>query len=189
MPPRRNESLVDLLLEVQGLDRVPRAGWLLRGVADAESVAEHSFHVALLVWTLGAQVPDLDVARAVSIALLHDLAELRLGDLPLTASDYLPPGAKHAAERTAFADLAAPAGERAVALFAEYEAAASREARFVHACDKLQLMLKVTVYESWGTGALAEFWANPDNFPPSEFAPVDAVLAELRKRRETSRRA
>ena len=177
-----NGSLLELLLEVETLDRVPRAGWLLRGVADGESVAEHSFHVALLVWTLGVEVAGLDVGRAVAMALVHDLAELRFGDLPRTASRYLPRAAKHEAERAAFADLTAPAGPRAAEHFAEYQTGETREARFVRACDKLQLLLKVTVYQSWGAGALAEFWANPDNFPAPEFAPVDALLAALRAR-------
>ena len=33
-------------------------------------------------------------------------------------------------------------------------------------------MLKVAVYESWGTGALAEFWENPDNFPGGDIEVV-----------------
>jgi len=57
------------------------------------------------------------------------------------------------------------------------------EARLVKACDKLQLMLKVAVYERWGTGALAEFWDNPDNFPDGGFAVVQELFEELRQRR------
>ena len=180
-----NASLLDLLLEAQALDRVPRAGYALRGVADPESVAEHSYQVALAVWTLAPRVAGLDAARAVAIALLHDLAEVRTGDLPRNAARYLPPGAKQAAERAAFAELAAPAGARAAALFEEYLAASTPEARFVRACDKLQLMVKVLVYERWGSGALAEFWDHPANFPDeTEFPLFGELVAELRSRRE-----
>ena len=38
-----NENLLDVLLELQALDRVPRMGYLLRGVSDPESIAEHSW--------------------------------------------------------------------------------------------------------------------------------------------------
>lgn len=179
-----NPTLLDLLLEAQALDRVQRAGYALRGVARPESVAEHSYHVALAVWTLAPQAAGLDAARAVAIALLHDLAEVRTGDLPRTAARYLPAGAKSAAERAAFAELAAPAGERASLLFEEYLAASSPEARFVRACDKLQLMVKVLAYERWGSGALAEFWSNPANFPDTGEFPLFAdLVAELRARR------
>lgn len=180
---RSNESLLDLLLELQVLDRIPRSGFVLRGVAEPESVTEHSWHVLFMVWTLGGRVPDLDVARAMEIALVHDLAELRVGDLPRTAGRYFPAGAKRAAETAAMAEVLAPLPERARQLYAEYQEGATPESRLVKACDKLQLMLKVAVYESWGTGALSEFWDNPDNFPAAGIAPVDELFAALRTRR------
>ena len=179
-----NANLLDLLLELQVLDRVPRSGFVLRGVAEPESVTEHSWHVLFLVWSLGAQIPGMDIARAVEIALVHDLAELRIGDLPRTSAHYFPEGAKKAAEAAAMADVLAPLPARAQELYAEYQAAATPEARLVKACDKLQLMLKVAVYERWGEGALAEFWDNPDNFPDGGFAPVAEIFAALRERRD-----
>ncbi len=188
---RINETLLDLVLELQGLDRVPRAGWMLRGVTDAESVTEHSWHVVFLVWALGSRIaaggPGIDVARAVEVALVHDLAELRLGDLPRTAARYLPPGAKKEAERAAMAEILAPLPERARDLYAEYEAGETAEARLVKACDKLQLMLKVAAYEGWGAGGLGEFWENPDNFPDGGFEPVRELFAALVERHRAGR--
>jgi putative hydrolase of HD superfamily len=181
-----NASLLELLLELQTLDRIPRSGFVLRGVADPESVTEHSWHVLFLVWSLGSQVEGLDLARAVEIALVHDLAELRVGDLPRTASRYFPAGAKQSAESAAVAEVLAPLPARARQLHDEYQQGVSLESRLVKACDKLQLMLKVAVYESWGTGALAEFWDNPDNFPPTDIPAVKALFDELRQwRRRT----
>jgi len=177
-----NTTLLDALLELQLLDRVPRSGYLLRGIGDGESVAEHSFHVALLVRLLAPREAGLDVARAVELALLHDLGELRLGDLPANAADYLPAGAKHEAERRAVTDLLAPDATGALDGYLAYEARASREARFVAACDKLQLMIKVSVYQRQGRGALAEFWRNPANFPDAEFGAVRELFEELRAR-------
>ncbi len=179
----RHASLLDSLLELQILDRVPRSGWALRGVPEPESVSEHGFHVVLLVWALGPQVADLDALRALELAVVHDLAEVRLGDLPRTAARYLPDGAKHAAEEAALAEMLAPLGDRATALYGEYRGKATREARFVAACDKLQLMIKVTLYEGWGAGGLGEFWDNAENFPDDEFAPVASLVDELRARR------
>ncbi|MDX1501292.1 MAG: HD domain-containing protein [Thermoanaerobaculia bacterium] len=175
-------GLLDLLLEAQALDRVPRTGYLLRGVARPESVSEHSFHVALLVWTLAAGIDEVDAARAVELALLHDLAEVRLGDLPMTAARYLPEGAKRSAEAAAAADLLAPLGDRALALVQELEEGTTPEARLVKACDKLQLMVKVAAYEAQGEGGLAEFWENEGNFPDGGFPEVAALFDELRRR-------
>ena len=185
---RSNESLLELFLELQLLDRIPRSGYVLRGVAEPESVTEHCWHVLFLVWALGERVPGLDVAHAVELALVHDLAELRVGDLPRTAGRYFPEGAKQAAEAAAIAEVLAPLPERARRLYAEYQEGATLEARLVKACDKLQLLLKVAVYESWGSGALAEFWENPDNFPAPGIAAVDELFAELRARRRSGAR-
>jgi putative hydrolase of HD superfamily len=181
---RVNDTLLDLLLELQILDRVPRSGYVLRGVDGPESVSEHSWHVVFLVWALGPRIEGLDVARAVEIALIHDLAELRVGDLPRTATRYFPEGAKKQAESAALAEILAPLSERTRELYAEYQAGETPEARLVKACDKLQLMLKVTVYESWGARGLAEFWRNPDNFPDLGFGPVRELFEHLRRRRE-----
>jgi len=181
-----NETPLDLLLELQALDRVPRMGFALRGVPEAESVAEHSFHVATLVWLLARQEPEIDALRALEMALLHDLAEVRTGDLPMTAGRYLPDGAKATGERAAFDELLAPLGDPAQRLLDEFERQDSPEGRFVKACDKLQLMIKVTAYERWGAGGLGEFWTNDDNFRSGEFASVDRLYAELRERHERS---
>jgi 5'-deoxynucleotidase YfbR-like HD superfamily hydrolase len=175
-----NATLLDLLLEVQTLDRVPRMGFPLRGVVEGESVTEHSWHVAFLVWTLGSRLPDLDLARAFAIALVHDLAEVRIGDLPMTAGRYFPPGVKRAAEAAAMAEMLAPLAGTQPDLYAEYAAAETLEARLVKACDKLQLMLKVATYEHWGAGGLGEFWQNEENFRDYGIAPVREVFLALK---------
>jgi putative hydrolase of HD superfamily len=185
---KANHSLLDLLLEAQAFDRIPRSGFVMRGVTDPESVTEHTWHVMLLVWTLGPRIEGIDVARAMEIALLHDLAELRIGDLPRTSARYFPDGAKNTAESTAMADILAPVADRALPLYEEYQQGKTPEARLVKACDKLQLMVKVAVYERWGNGALAEFWDNPDNFPDGGFPAVRELFEELRDRRNATLR-
>lgn len=183
-PPR---DALELLLELQALDGVPRMGYTLRGVAEPESVAAHSFHVGFLVWMVGRELPELNLARALELALLHDLAEVRLGDLPRTASSYLPPGAKHGAEQRVADDLLAPLPSAPSRLLAEYQAGATLEARLVKACDRLQLMVKVAFYEEAGRGALAEFWDEPESFDDGGFPRVGELFAALLRRREERR--
>lgn len=182
-----NHDLLDLVLEAQVLDRVPRSGYFLRGVPEPESVTEHSWHVVFLVWLLGARIPEVNVSRAMEIAMVHDLAEMRLGDLPRTTSHYFDDGAKNRAEAAAMAEILAPLPERYHQLYREYQAAATPEARLVKACDKLQLMVKVMVYEGWGAAGLSEFWDNPDNFPRGDFEPVRALFEQLLQRRAEGR--
>ncbi|MEM8933167.1 MAG: HD domain-containing protein [Acidobacteriota bacterium] len=179
-------DLLDLLSELQSLDRIPRLGYAQRGVTEPESVAEHLFHVVFLVWALAPRVDGLDVARAVDLAMVHDLAEVRFGDLPRTAAHYLPDGAKASAEAAASRDLLAPLGEERAALFDEYQARETREARFVAVCDKLQLLIKAAVYERWNAGAVGEFLDRLDAFDDAGFVPIREVIEALRRRRAAS---
>lgn len=181
---RVNQSLLDLLLELQTLDRVPRSGYFLRGITDPESVSEHTFHLLFLAWSLAQELPDLDRLRVLELALVHDLAEVRTGDLPRTAAAYFPPGAKAAAEQTAAREILAPLGDRATELLAEYQKRETSEARFVSTCDKLQLLIKVAVYERWGADNLGEFGSLLEHFPDGGFAPIRNLVDELKKLRQ-----
>ncbi len=182
--PRQKGDLLDLLEELQALDKVPRLGYAQRGVPDPESVSEHSFHVVFLVWALSTDIPDFDRFRAVEIALIHDLAEVRFGDLPRTAAHYLPPGAKDTAELTAVTDLLAPLGSDSASLLREYQERRTPEAHFVSVCDKLQLLIKAGVYRKWRAGAVDEFLDALDSFDDGGFEPVRKVVSRLRSRRE-----
>ena len=181
---RANESLLDLFLELQNLDRVARSGWALRGVAQGESVTEHSWHVLFLVWALGPA--DAGARRRAG-------GGDRGGPRPRRGAAGRP-----AANRLALSSGGGEEGGRAGGDRRAAGAAAGRgrwsctpstrrgrppEARLVKACDKLQLMIKATAYERWGAAGLGEFWDNPDNFPDGGLAPVAELFAELRRRR------
>ncbi len=98
-PPTTNQDRLDrrdmtgiarFLHRVGRLKATPRTGWLDRGIsqAETESVADHSFRVALVAWLAASVAPEtagapaLDADRILRLALIHDLAEALTGDLP-----------------------------------------------------------------------------------------------------------
>src|SRR5215510_1463116 len=85
-------GLIRFLAELMRLKSVPRIGWLLRGVRDVESVAAHSFGVAVIAMLLAdrarARGVEVNVERLLRMALLHDMTETRTGDLPSTIKHY-----------------------------------------------------------------------------------------------------
>src|ERR671924_1979448 len=98
------------LIELQRLKNLDRTGWTLRGLPPrTESVAAHSFGVAvtamMLADELTARGVAVDLERLLRIALLHDWAEARIGDLPKTAADYFGADTRKRAEAAAFADI------------------------------------------------------------------------------------
>jgi putative hydrolase of HD superfamily len=185
-----DERLVDLFLEAATLKRMPRTGWLLRGVPHVESVAEHSFGVAFVALALAgalAEEHSLDLEKVLIMALLHDLAEVRLTDLPLPAVRLIPAEVKSRAEEKAIAALLAPlpnAG-RLQALWHEFEDRDSPEGRLVRDADKVEMMVQCLRYEQAGSRGLDEFWQNMDR-QEWYYGLCGELYARLRaRRRET----
>jgi putative hydrolase of HD superfamily len=175
-------TTLDALLQLLALDRLPRTGWLLAGIATPESVAAHSLGTALVVLALGPRiVPALDVERAVTLAVLHDAPEALLTDLPRSASELLPQGAKASAELRAAERLLAPLSELALSRWSELHARETREARLVRLCDALHLGLRWLGYRRAGAGGLEDFRAGLLALDCGDFAPCEelrqAILA------------
>jgi putative hydrolase of HD superfamily len=164
-------KLVDLVLEVMILKRMPRTGWGTRGVPHVESVAEHTFGVGFLVLALADMLrgrvgsEPVDVEKALTMALLHDLAEARLTDLPTSAVQLLPESAKSQAEAQAVHELLGllPDGTRLEDLWREFEDASSPEGRLLRDADKLEMMFQCLFYERAGSRGLDDFWERTDH--------------------------
>jgi putative hydrolase of HD superfamily len=150
------------LLEALRLKEIPRTGWVRAGVQEPESVAAHSWGVAWLVLVLCPR--HIDLERALAMAVLHDLAEVRTGDI--TPHCGVTPEHKADAERRALKGLLSPLprGGALHGLWEECEQRQSLEARFVRACDKLDMALQAERYGAQDLD-LQEF--------------VDSALAEL----------
>jgi putative hydrolase of HD superfamily len=157
------EALRVRLREVLALKALPRAGWIREGVEAPESVAAHSWGVA---WLVLALAPDgIDRGRALAIAVLHDLAEVRVGDI--TPLDGVPPREKRRREEEAMRGLLAglPSSEELRQLWLEYEDQSSPEGRLVKACDRLDMALQ------------AQLYAAKPGIDPASF--IDSALAGL----------
>jgi putative hydrolase of HD superfamily len=150
-------ALRERLLELLALKALPRAGWVRVGVPVPESVAAHSWGVAFLALLL---CPDsLDRGRVLGLALVHDLAEVEVGDI--TPHDGIPTHEKHRREAEAMSRLVQPLprGAEVEALYREYAAKTSPEACFVRACDKLDLALQSARYAADGA-VTRELWVS-----------------------------
>ncbi|MEM7127743.1 MAG: HD domain-containing protein [Chloroflexota bacterium] len=163
-------ALVNLLGQANHLKMLPRTGWLFAGVAHPESVADHSYATALLVLCLGEAINQswaeeslaapLDLGYAVKIALIHDLAEAKLTDLPKRATDLIGQEVKHQAEEDGMKEILAGLlnEDDMVQLWQEYCHAASPEARLVKDADKLEMIYQASRYERQGFTELSDFF-------------------------------
>jgi putative hydrolase of HD superfamily len=156
--------VLSTLIELQRLKRLDRTGWILRGLPNGtESVAAHSFGVSatamLLADKFAAQGIPVDIEKVLRIALLHDWAEVRVGDMPRTATLYFGSEARKKAETAAFSDVVADVDEGLYSsLYDDYERRNSLEARLVKAADVIDLLIQVLALERAGARGLDEFW-------------------------------
>jgi len=175
-----DRPLLDALLALEPLRDLPRTGWVLRGVRTPESIGDHVLSTCFLVLAAGPRVdPRLDVEHAIALALVHDVAEAVLGDLPRTAARLLPDGAKVAAENHAARELLEPLSEPALSLWDEIQTCVTREARFVKLCDRLQLGIELSALHRSGQRGLDDFRETIASLDCSEFPPLSVLRAEI----------
>ena len=136
--PEKLRDLADYLFSLGMLKRTERSGWRTIGIQEPESVAEHSF-VSALVGAELAKMEGADETKVVRMCLLHDLHELRMGDLNKMNKRYLKMD-----EGKAFAETVRGSIHESEmkALFREMNAGKSKEALLVRDADALEMMLE-----------------------------------------------
>ena len=185
------------LIELQRLKRLDRTGWTLRGLPNGtESVAAHSFGVSVAAMLLADEIQARGMAinceKVMRMALLHDLAETRVGDMPKTAVSYFGSEARRKAEIAAFADVIAATGlakDQYQSLYEEYEARESLEARIVKAADVVDLLVQAWALERGGARGLEEFWEVAASDFALEGTPrevVTGILSQLLEARQAA---
>ncbi|WP_037371232.1 HD domain-containing protein [Salipiger mucosus] len=128
------------LMEADRLKSVSRATRIHDG-SRFENSAEHSWHIALFALVLGEHAEDeIDTDRVIRMLLLHDLVEIDAGDAPVFGA--VDAAAVEAAEQAAaerlFGMLPADQGAALRAIWEEFEANETPEARFAKSLDRFQ---------------------------------------------------
>ncbi len=136
----RLEAQLAFLREADRLKSVLRASRLIDG-SRRENSAEHSWHVMLYALILADQAESgVRIDRVLTMLLLHDLVEIDAGDAPIHGDvDHaaIAAGEAAAADRL-FGLLPADQARDLRALWDEFEAAKSADARFAKAIDRFQ---------------------------------------------------
>lgn len=147
------KGIVAFGYEAGYLKRVPRAGWLLAGVQAPESVAAHSFRVAVLAYVIAA-LEGANPDHAAVLGLFHDLAETRIGDVPSVGRPYVATTDPRKVAADQVADLPVELARHITELVTEHEAAktpaATLEARCSRDADKLDCLLQAREYQAQG---------------------------------------
>ncbi len=132
------------VVEIDRLKTVLRQT-LLTDASRRENSAEHSWHLALMTALLAEHAGEpVDVTRTMKMVLVHDVVEIDAGDAfcyDAAANVGKEEREKLAAERI-FGLLPVEQAEELRALWEEFEAGTTPEARFAVALDRLQPLLQ-----------------------------------------------
>ena len=149
----RLKKQMDFLLEVDKLKFIYRQTYLSNGERK-ENDAEHSWHLALMAVLLQEYANEpVDVAKVMTMVLIHDLVEIDAGD----TYAYDAEGNQTKREREVkaakriFGMLPEDQEETFRALWEEFEAYETPEAKFAHVCDNMQpfMLNHATGGRSW----------------------------------------
>jgi putative hydrolase of HD superfamily len=172
-----NESeILKLIHWIEELKNVKRTGWLKRGIENPETVADHTFAVAVIT-SLYSDLLGLDSEKAMKMALLHDLQESITGDI---TPDSLSEHEKKEKEENAIKEILRDLPDEYLSLWKEYSIGITKEAKLVAQIDRLEMLLQADIYEKSGYD-VSDFWDHDYEFEE----PLQKLVREMKKEKTT----
>jgi putative hydrolase of HD superfamily len=144
------KQIADLLFEASFLKQIRRTGYQYLG-AGQESVAEHVYAATFIGFVLARLEPRADAGKLISMCLVHDFPEARIGDLNYVQKKYV-----RADESVALHDAIEPLppdngiGDEMGGLIDEFNEAETLEARLAHDADQLALLIDLKFLSDTG---------------------------------------
>ncbi len=147
MAENTTQRLARFLFEGSMLKRTWRTGYAFLGQG-RESVAAHTFGVMLCAFVLGRRAGGVDMERLLTMCLVHDLPEARIGDANAVHKRYVV-----RQEEKAVADMvkSLPDGEYISALIEEFNGGETREAILARDADQLDMLISLKEHLDTGS--------------------------------------
>lgn len=191
-------DILTFLRRSKELQKAERYSSSLAGMQN--TVAEHSWRLALMALVVGSACKvKLDLGHALGVALVHDLAEAKTGDIDAYTQIREGKGLvreKAASEEAAMQEITGDLsfGPWMLGLWEEYEKQETLEAKFVKALDKIEGFLHIAEGEvemyvpkefhaDYANQAVAAFDEATNHFPGLKEL-LDAVKEDLRRQFE-----
>ncbi len=145
-------NVLSFYMKYNQLKNIYRQGWLkvrigLEHADKCESIADHSFSVALLALTIIEENKlKLDAFKCIKMAIIHELGEIYAGDF--TPYDNVTKEDKHIKEKEAILKVlnTLDKDNDFFELWEEFEKNETDEAKFIKNIDKLEFLLQACAY-------------------------------------------
>ena len=138
----------DFFFQIAGLKNLPRTGWKVKlNVENSESVAEHSYMMSVMAMVL-SDIKELNTEKILKMSILHDWAESKIGDfMPNEISREKKTELEEYAMSEILDDLPSKIKNDYYDIWNDYKDSSSKEAKFVHELDRLEMALQGKIYE------------------------------------------
>ena len=138
----------DFFFQIAGLKNLPRTGWKVKlNVENSESVAEHSYMMSVMAMVL-SDIKELNTEKILKMSILHDWAESKIGDfMPNEISSEKKTELEEYAMSEILDDLPSKIKNDYYDIWNDYKDSSSKEAKFVHELDRLEMALQGKIYE------------------------------------------
>ncbi|MDO4439444.1 MAG: HD domain-containing protein [Eubacteriales bacterium] len=139
----RLKKQLEFSLEIDKVKNIFRQTHL-SGKGRNENDAEHSWHLAIMAYLLREYSNEkIDIAKVMLMCLIHDIVEIDAGDTYAYDSEALKTqkAREEAAKNRIYSILPDDQKAELMALFDEFEAYETPEAKFAHAMDNLQPLI------------------------------------------------
>lgn len=149
---RIDSDILSFYMKYNQLKNIYRQGWLkvrigLEHKDKCESIADHSFSVALLALTIIEKNKlKFDTFKCIKMGIIHELGEVYAGDF--TPYDNITKEEKHIKEKKAILKVLDTLDENNdfLELWEEFEEAETAEAKFIKNIDQLEFLLQACAY-------------------------------------------
>ena len=146
-------DFIEFQEKIGNLKHLRRTGWVVINVPFAETVAAHSWRMALMAICKEKELQNLnlDVNHIIELCIVHDISESVVGDIipyeHQTGDKKISKEEKHRLESEAINEMSQKYGfEKLKTLFEEYEAQESPESVVVKNLDKIDMILQAYEY-------------------------------------------
>lgn len=176
------ERTLECMAEMHALTKLPRIGWVLAGVPDPESVSDHCFETAIIAFILAHYLEEpVDLGKVLTMALFHEVGEVRLTDLPRRSGPYVKEF-KREAERKAAKDVLGALTPSVLPLLDEMHELKTLEARLVEAAEELQIITAAMYYAKENRGDISEYRRDVSRYDPLGILPAKLVAEVVQRR-------
>jgi len=199
MQEAKIKEILTFLQRTNDLKSVPRySATLLR---DQDTVAEHSWQLTMMVFIIGSECNvKIDLAKAMALALIHDLAESKTGDIDAyeVMTGQKSRDEKMVQEVQVMQDMTTDLsfGKTIYDMWEGYEDQDSVEAKFVRALDKIEAYLHIAqrgveayipkeFHADYADKAVAAFDEATHHFPEVKDL-LDLIKLDLKEKFETA---